>query len=144
MKKRHTFTGILFALSLAASVLSGCGKDSTGVTTAETSAAEQASSQGSAAAGETSDEPITIKAVFTTGMTGAINRFAIEKGLYEAEGIKFDLTEVKDNAERMAAITRGDGGMWQTEIPVPMYRGSTMAFRQSSSEICGGIQAAIG
>ncbi len=108
MKKRYKFTGVLLALSLAASILSGCGNSGSASSPAETSAAEKTSSQESSAAGETSDEPITIKAVFTTGMTGAINRFAIEKGLYEAEGIKFDLTEVKDNAERMAAITRGD------------------------------------
>ncbi len=58
---------------------------------------------------ETSDEDgdyIVIRSRFTTGMTGAVNNFAIEKGFYEAEGIKFD--NIVGSSDVLSLFSRGE------------------------------------
>lgn len=54
------------------------------------------------------DGTITLNSCFAIGMTGAINKFAIEKGLYEAEGIKFNNIEWTSNDEVLSLISRGE------------------------------------
>lgn len=50
-----------------------------------------------------------IRSCFATGMTGAVNRFAIEKGLYKELGIEFENVEASadTNSTVMSLITRG-------------------------------------
>ena len=78
MKKK--VLSVLLTVVLATGVLAGCG--STAATTATQSESSQAAESGSTA-GETGDDTIVIRSCFATGMTGAVNRFAIEKGLYK-------------------------------------------------------------
>lgn len=49
---------------------------------------------------------ITIKSAFATGMTGSVNNFAIETGLYEKEGIRFD--NIQRTNDMLALISRGE------------------------------------
>ena len=51
-----------------------------------------------------------IRSCFATGMTGAVNRFAIEKGLYKELGIEFENVEASadTNSTVMSLITRGE------------------------------------
>lgn len=51
---------------------------------------------------------IVIRSCFTTGMTGAVNNFAIQKGLYEAEGIRFDNVQSSGNATSLSMLSRGE------------------------------------
>ncbi|MBQ8509446.1 MAG: ABC transporter substrate-binding protein [Clostridia bacterium] len=51
---------------------------------------------------------IIIRSCFTTGMTGAVNNFAIQKGLYEAEGIRFDNVQSSGNATSLSMLSRGE------------------------------------
>lgn len=51
---------------------------------------------------------IVIRSCFTTGMTGAVNNFAIEKGLYEAEGIKFDNVQSSGSSTTLSMLSRGE------------------------------------
>ena len=51
---------------------------------------------------------ITIRSCFTTGMTGAVNNFAIYKGLYEAEGIKFDNVQASSGSNTLSMLSRGE------------------------------------
>lgn len=82
-------------------LLAGCagGSPSTSGSADSTSSADSADS---------ASEPITIRSCFTTGMTGAVNNFAIEKGLYSALGIEFDNAQAEDNQGRMSLFSRGD------------------------------------
>ena len=87
----------LLVSALLVGSLAGCGaKD------AATKSEEPAQTTASG------DEVITIKACLATGMTGAVNRFAIEKGLYKELGIEFDAIEWTSNDEVLSLITRGD------------------------------------
>lgn len=90
----------ILAVLVAALVLgafSGCGS------AAKSDKTEQAAQQT-----ESGDEVITIKACLATGMTGAVNKFAIEKGLYKELGIEFDAIDWTSNDEVLSLITRGD------------------------------------
>lgn len=53
---------------------------------------------------------IVLRACFSTGMTGAVNNFAIEKGLYEAEGIKFENVQTSGAANDtvLSLLSRGE------------------------------------
>lgn len=105
MKKK--VLSVLLTVVLATGVLAGCG--STAVTTATQSESSQAAESGSPA-GETGDNNIVIRSCFATGMTGAVNRFAIEKGLYKELGIEFENVEASadTNSTVMSLITRGE------------------------------------
>ena len=105
MKKK--VLSVLLTVVLAAGVLAGCG--STAATTATQSESSQAAESGSTA-GETGDDTIVIRSCFATGMTGAVNRFAIEKGLYKELGIEFENVEASadTNSTVMSLITRGE------------------------------------
>ncbi|MCM1180393.1 MAG: ABC transporter substrate-binding protein [Clostridium sp.] len=54
------------------------------------------------------DDTIVIRSCFATGMTGAVNNFAIEKGLYQELGIEFDNVEWSSNDEVLSLMTRGE------------------------------------
>lgn len=54
------------------------------------------------------EDTIVIRSCFATGMTGAVNNFAIEKGLYKELGIEFDNIEWSSNDEVLSLITRGE------------------------------------
>ena len=105
MKKK--VLSVLLTVILATGVLAGCG--STAATTASQSESSQAAESGSTA-GETGDDTIVIRSCFATGMTGAVNRFAIEKGLYKELGIEFENVEASadTNSTVMSLITRGE------------------------------------
>ena len=72
--KKKVFS-VLLTVALATGVLAGCGSS------AATGAAQNEGSQTASAttAGEESGDTIVIRSCFATGMTGAVNRFAIEK-----------------------------------------------------------------
>ncbi len=95
---RKKIVSMLLVTVFAVSMLAGCGSNA-----ADTKVADSES------ASETDDEGfVTYKACFAVGMTGAVNRFAIEKGLYEAEGIRFDVTDSESNDMTLSLISRGD------------------------------------
>lgn len=71
-------------------------------------AAESAAEPAAESAAEQAAEPITIRALFQVGMTGAVNRFAIEKGLYEQEGIRFDIVEGTSTSVANSLFSRGE------------------------------------
>ena len=109
MKKR--FLSTLLVLAMTATAFTGCGKTeqtATGNSNTEVKAAEEQSSQEDGTAEDSGEEFITINACFATGMTGAVNNFAIEKGLYEQEGIKFNTIQWSSNDEVLSLITRGE------------------------------------
>lgn len=98
MKKK---TGILLlALSLAVS-LTACG-----------SAPAADAAGGKAASGEAAggDDVIVLRSCFANGMTGAVNNFAIEKGLYEQEGIRFENVQTTGAANDivLSLLARGE------------------------------------
>lgn len=83
---------VLLTVALATGVLAGCGSSAATGNNAATGAAQNEGSQTASAttAGEESGDTIVIRSCFATGMTGAVNRFAIEKGLYKELGIEFE------------------------------------------------------
>ncbi|MBR1770792.1 MAG: ABC transporter substrate-binding protein [Lachnospiraceae bacterium] len=113
MKKK--VLSILLATTLVVGALAGCGstQDTAGnAGNASSSAASQTAKEseaGSSAADQSGNEDfITINSCFAVGMTGAVNKFAIEKGLYEAEGIRFNNIDWSSNDEVLSLITRGE------------------------------------
>ncbi len=90
---RKKLLSILLVTALASTLLAGCSGAASGAPASESTG---------------SDGFVTYKACFAIGMTGAVNRFAIEKGLYEAEGIKFDVTDYESNDLTLSLISRGD------------------------------------
>lgn len=86
MKKK--VLGLILTIALAAGLLTGCGK-----------AADTASAD---------DGTIVINSCLATGMTGAVNNFAIEKGLYKELGIEFNNVEWSSNDEVLSLIARGE------------------------------------
>lgn len=56
------------------------------------------------------DDVIVLRSCFTTGMTGAVNNFAIQKGLYEAEGIRFENVQITGagNDTVLSLMARGE------------------------------------
>ena len=89
--KKKVFS-VLLTVALATGVLAGCGSSAATGNNAATGAAQNEGSQTASAttAGEESGDTIVIRSCFATGMTGAVNRFAIEKGLYKELGIEFE------------------------------------------------------
>ena len=112
MKK---FAALLLTAALTTAVFTGCGAststDGTAADTKTDSAQAGDASADTDAAAETSDgseEPITLKVSFTTGMTGAVNSFAIEKGFYKDLGIEFEQVSRPDYNELLSLISRGE------------------------------------
>lgn len=95
MKKRM-LSMFLLALSVLV-VFTGCssGKEDKNEVSSETDIQDE-------------EEILIIKSAFATGMTGAVNNFAIEKGLYKELGIEFDNVVAASNDEVLSLITRGD------------------------------------
>lgn len=121
MKKRAL--SLLLIGTVIAGILTGCGSTAeTAATNEATESESEADTQAKAdteaetdteeeteTATETAgEEPITIKACLATGMTGAVNNFAIEKGLYKELGIEFDSIEWSSNDEVLSLIARGE------------------------------------
>lgn len=124
MKSRKNWVGIV-AVMASLAMLTACGSG-TGQTTAETEKTAEAgnpaeaavptvdapASESAATAGSETEstvlEPITIRACFTTGMTGAVNNFAIEKGLYRDLGIEFEVVRGEGSNDRLAMMTRNE------------------------------------
>lgn len=90
MKKK--ILSVLLAAALVVALAAGCGS-------------KESDSQSEEASG---DDTITLRTCFQQGMTGAVNNFAIEKGLYEELGIEFDNTQFSSNDEILSLITRGE------------------------------------
>lgn len=109
--KKKVFS-VLLTVALATGVLAGCGSSAATGNNAATGAAQNEGSQTASAttAGEESGDTIVIRFCFATGMTGAVNRFAIEKGLYKELGIEFENVEASadTNSTVMSLITRGE------------------------------------
>lgn len=95
MKKKLLAT--LLTLTLSLGLLAGCGS---------TEAASDSRSTDTQA--ESDDDTIVINTCLATGMTGAVNNFAIEKGLYKELGIEFNNVEWSSNDEVLSLITRGE------------------------------------
>lgn len=95
MKKKLLAT--LLTLTLSLGLLAGCGS---------TEAASDSQSTDTQA--ESNDDTIVINTCLATGMTGAVNNFAIEKGLYKELGIEFNNVEWSSNDEVLSLITRGE------------------------------------
>lgn len=95
MKKKLLAT--LLTLTLSLGLLAGCGS---------TEAASD--SQSTDTQVESDDDTIVINTCLATGMTGAVNNFAIEKGLYKELGIEFNNVEWSSNDEVLSLITRGE------------------------------------
>lgn len=94
---------VILTLAITAGLLSGCGAASeTGSENSAGTATEETSDDAS------EEEPITINACLAVGMTGAVNNFAIEKGLYKDLGIEFNNTPWTSNDEVLSLITRGE------------------------------------
>lgn len=112
---RRNLLSIAGITVLSTFLLAGCAGSSTSSTStsapAESSAVQTEAAESSGdtqEADEAASEPITIRTCFTTGMTGAVNNFAIEKGLYRELGIEFDNVQAEDNQGRLSLISRGD------------------------------------
>ena len=95
MKKKLLAT--LLTLTLSLGLLAGCES---------TEAASDSQSTDTQA--ESDDDTIVINTCLATGMTGAVNNFAIEKGLYKELGIEFNNVEWSSNDEVLSLITRGE------------------------------------
>lgn len=110
MRKKILLLATITALVGASLV--GCSSETTTGSSAggsSTAAATNAPADAQSAS-ESADalETITIRSCFTTGMTGAVNNFAIEKGLYRELGIEFDNTQSEDTQGRLSLMSRGD------------------------------------
>lgn len=95
MKKKLLATLLILTLSLG--LLAGCG-----------SIEAASDSQSTDTQAESDDDTIVINTCLATGMTGAVNNFAIEKGLYKELGIEFNNVEWSSNDEVLSLITRGE------------------------------------
>ncbi|MBA4700341.1 MAG: ABC transporter substrate-binding protein [Ruminococcus sp.] len=105
MKRR--IISVLIAATLTISALAGCSSAKGSESAKKTETGE--TSQSSASDSESGDDDtITIRSCFATGMTGAVNNFAIEKGLYKELGIEFDNIQWSSNDEVLSLITRGE------------------------------------
>lgn len=91
MKKK--IFALLTAAAFALTALTGCG------------GTDSADSSGK---GNEGDDTVVIRSCFATGMTGAVNNFAIEKGLYKELGIEFENIQWSSNDEVLSLITRGE------------------------------------
>lgn len=99
MKKKLLAT--LLTLTLSLGLLAGCGST-------ETASESQNTDTQTESDDESSDDTIVINTCLATGMTGAVNNFAIEKGLYKELGIEFNNVEWSSNDEVLSLITRGE------------------------------------
>ncbi len=114
MKRKLLMMTLIVGLLMG--MLSGCkntasedNNSSTDQQATATQAAEKTSSTTVIAEDTDGIEPIVLRACFAQGMTGAVNNFAIEKGLYKALGIEFDNIQNKEgNAGVLSLITRGE------------------------------------
>lgn len=95
MKKKLLTLLLSFTLLFT---LVGCGGSDSG-----------AAGAGNTGAGSADDDGIiTLRSCFNVGMTGAVNNFAIQKGLYEEEGIRFENTASTSGATILSLISRGE------------------------------------
>lgn len=97
---KRKMTGILLSIVVTVGVLTGCGS------VKETATEDNVTADGSTASAE--DDTIVIRSCFATGMTGAVNNFAIEKGLYKELGIEFENIESTGNDTVLSLLTRGE------------------------------------
>lgn len=107
MKKQKKIKALLLSILLIATfTLSGCSSDNSKASKETTGGQITPTTGASTADNNTGELPeITVRAAFATGMTGVINQYAIAKGLYQKEGIKFDLV-LTDNF--VASFASGD------------------------------------
>lgn len=96
MKKKLLAT--LLTLTLSLGLLAGCGST-------ETASDSQSTDAQTESGDESSDDTIVINTCLATGMTGAVNNFAIEKGLYKELGIEFNNVEWSSNDGRPSKRT---------------------------------------
>ncbi|WP_333813774.1 ABC transporter substrate-binding protein [Muricomes intestini] len=105
MKKR--IISVLAAAALIVSVVAGCSSSKNSEASKKPETAGTADSASSNPSSE-DDDTIKLRTCFATGMTGAVNNFAIEKGLYKELGIEFDNIQWSSNDEVLSMITRGE------------------------------------
>ena len=106
--KKSTVLGLVAALLLVAFAACGSANEKT-EQKAENTKAESTTTTSESAGSETELPVIKFNTCFTTGMTGAVNNFAIEKGLYKALGIEFENIQTEDGSQgRLSLITRGE------------------------------------
>ena len=114
---KRKMTAIILTLVFAAGTLAGCksstdaGGNGAATATAEPAKDVQTTAVPQAANGESGKdlEPIVLRSCFAQGMTGAVNNFAIEKGLYKELGIEFDnVQNSNSNAGVLSLLSRGE------------------------------------
>lgn len=103
-------TAALISTVLAAVLVSACGGSGSASSTTAAPASSQAEAAAPASSQAAEDLPvITFNTCFTDGMTGAVNNFAIQKGLYRDLGIEFDNIQTQEGSQgRLSLISRGD------------------------------------
>lgn len=103
---KRKLIGIILTLSIITGLLAGCSSKAQS-TSDDLTKDTQPSKAEENASGEL--ETIVIRASFATGMTGAVNNFAIEKGFYKELGIEFEnIQNNSGNGGVLSLITRGE------------------------------------
>lgn len=102
MKKK--IIPVVLAATFIVSMLGGCGQSKA----LEDNDKKKSETTESEITEPGEKETITIRSCFSTGMTGAVNNFAIEKGLYKELGIEFDNIQWGSNDQVLSLITRGE------------------------------------
>ncbi|MBR1440316.1 MAG: ABC transporter substrate-binding protein [Lachnospiraceae bacterium] len=114
MKKKTWIAGLLTATLLFS--LAGCG-DTAGSGSATANAAGTATTTtttttdagaGTADTTTGSQDVITIRSSFFAGMTSSVHNYAVQKGLYEKEGIIFEETQASTGNDKLALFSRGE------------------------------------
>ena len=103
---RKKSLSVISTIALLTTLLVGCGSQNSEQAQAEVSASDKTVVQSSK--DESVEDVITIRSCFTTGMTGAVNNFAIEKGLYRELGIEFENIQADDTQGRLSLMSRGE------------------------------------
>ncbi len=118
MKRKKT--ALILAFALLVGILAGCkntnGTDTNNAATATVKPTDGAQAANGAAEPEATGEDspegpetIVLRSSFAQGMTGAVNNFAIQKGLYKELGIEFEnVQNTEGNAGVLSLITRGE------------------------------------
>ena len=103
MKKNLLLSALLSATLVLS--LAGCGDANTAAKGASTASAATVTT---ASADSGSQDVITIRSSFFAGMTSSVHNYAVQKGLYEKEGIIFEETQAASGNDKLSLFTRGE------------------------------------
>ena len=103
MKKNLLLSALLSATLVLS--LAGCGDANTAAKGASTASAATVTT---ASADSGSQDVITIRSSFFAGMTSSVHNYAVQKGLYEKEGIIFEETQAATGNDKLSLFTRGE------------------------------------